>query len=144
MVMIEVYQGEDEVASNNNLIDQFELSGIPKNSAGNEKISVSFSYDLNGMLEVEAIIVSTGKKAKIQINVMEIEEAIDLSQWESTSRAKEFKSMFRKIDRMVKNNTHDELEHLVDLAESLKVALIKNNDSEIDDIEDTIIELLTE
>ncbi len=96
------------------------------------------------MLEVEAIIVSTGKKAKIQINVMEIEEAIDLSQWESTSRAKEFKSMFRKIDRMVKNNTHDELEHLVDLAESLKVALIKNNDSEIDDIEDTIIELLTE
>jgi molecular chaperone DnaK len=146
IVRIEVYQGEDEVASNNNLIDKFELSGIPRNSGGNEKIKVCFSYNLDGMLEVEAIILSTGKNAKIKIDVMEIEteETIDINQWKNTSRGKEFKSLFRKIDRMVKNNVHGNLEDIVSLSESLKVALIKNNDASIDQIEDEIIDLITE
>ena len=111
-VEVEVYQGDNKVASNNNLIDKFILSGIPKNLAGRENIKVSFSYNLNGMLKVEAIIVSTGKKAEIEINVMEIEsdEIIDLDEWKNTSRAKEFKSLFRKIDRMIKDNNHSYLD----------------------------------
>ena len=71
---IEIFQGESSVATNNNFLGEFNISGIPRKAAGKEQILVDFAYDLNGMLSVTATIVSTGKDASIQINMAEVKK----------------------------------------------------------------------
>ena len=58
---IEVYQGENRHVKNNVLLGEFTLDGVPKGPPGQE-IDVRFTYDLNGVLEVEASIVQTKRK----------------------------------------------------------------------------------
>jgi molecular chaperone HscC len=58
-VIIEVYQGERLWVKENIFIDRMEVD-VPKNSAGEEALDVRFSYDINGLLEVDVTIVSSG------------------------------------------------------------------------------------
>lgn len=67
IVQVDIYEGYNEKASLNEKISEIELNGIPKNSAGKEAIEITFTYDLNGTLEVTAVIVSNGKKANKRI-----------------------------------------------------------------------------
>ncbi|MEM6990403.1 MAG: Hsp70 family protein [Myxococcota bacterium] len=59
-IRVRVYQGEHSLCSDNALLGEYELEGIPKAPAGEESIDVRFSYDLNGILEVDMTVVSTG------------------------------------------------------------------------------------
>lgn len=59
---VKVYQGEHALCADNTLIGAVTVAGIPKGSAGSESIDVRFTYDLNGILEVEATVVSTGRR----------------------------------------------------------------------------------
>lgn len=61
-VVVGVYQGEDPNVKNNVFVGEFELDGIPMAPEGQEKIKVTFEYDLNECLNVSAEILSTGKK----------------------------------------------------------------------------------
>ena len=60
-VVIKVYQGQNENVNNNTFVGKFVLEDIPPAEAGKEKIEITFQYDLNGMLNVSAKILSTGK-----------------------------------------------------------------------------------
>jgi molecular chaperone HscC len=64
---IEVFQGEHPHCANNRKIGTYELRGIPARPAGKESIDVRFSYDMNGVLDVDATIVSTKKTATFTI-----------------------------------------------------------------------------
>ncbi|HZK57519.1 MAG TPA: Hsp70 family protein [Clostridia bacterium] len=66
-VSIEIYQGEHEWVENNYKLGEFLLEGIPPNHAGEEIIEVKFRYNLNGILEVQAECVSTGKDMTITV-----------------------------------------------------------------------------
>lgn len=66
-VYIEVYQGEAEWVDQNHFLGKFLLDGIPPNAAGQEKINVSFFYNINGILEVTAESESTGKKVSVNM-----------------------------------------------------------------------------
>ncbi|MFW5649112.1 MAG: Hsp70 family protein, partial [Candidatus Alkaliphilus sp. MAG34] len=66
-VSIEIYQGEHEWVENNYKLGEFLLEGIPPNHAGEEIIEVKFKYNLNGILEVQAECVSTGKDMTITV-----------------------------------------------------------------------------
>nr|XP_043632964.1 heat shock cognate 70 kDa protein-like [Erigeron canadensis] len=59
---IKVYQGESKKTENNIFLDKFTLDGIPPSPAGKQAIKVCFSIDANGILNVSAQVVSTGKK----------------------------------------------------------------------------------
>jgi molecular chaperone HscC len=59
---IQVYQGENRRVENNILLGEFTLTNVPSGPAGQE-VDVRFTYDLNGVLEVEATIVETQHKA---------------------------------------------------------------------------------
>lgn len=59
-INIKVLQGESRFASNNLCLGEIEVD-IPKNKAGEEAIDVTYTYDINSILEVEVRIVSTGK-----------------------------------------------------------------------------------
>jgi molecular chaperone HscC len=59
---IEVFQGEHSLCKDNRLLGAFAVTGLPPRPAGEVDVDVRFSYDLNGILEVEATIVDTGRK----------------------------------------------------------------------------------
>jgi len=58
---ITVYQGENLRAVDNVLIGEVSI-GVPPNKAGQEGVDVRFTYDVNGVLEVEVAALSTGEK----------------------------------------------------------------------------------
>src|SRR5690349_8381508 len=60
-VTIKVYQGERPMASDNRLLGEFNLEGIPPARMGTPKIEVAFNIDANGILNVTAKDLGTGK-----------------------------------------------------------------------------------
>lgn len=66
-VTIEVYQGEREMAEDNRLLDQFNLEGIAPAPRGVPQIEVKFDIDANGILNVSAKDLGTGKEHKVRI-----------------------------------------------------------------------------
>ena len=104
---IEVYQGESRSASRNHFLGDFEIHGIPSKKAREERINVEFSYNLNGMLSVKATIASTGADASIEINMMQEqaaqEEMIDVSKWKDAPHAKDFRTIIRRAERLLKD-----------------------------------------
>lgn len=66
-VDIHVLQGEREMAADNKTLGRFELSGIPAAPRGIPKIEVAFDIDANGIVNVSAKDLGTGKEQKITI-----------------------------------------------------------------------------
>ncbi|XP_071532857.1 heat shock-related 70 kDa protein 2-like isoform X2 [Panulirus ornatus] len=66
-VLIRVYEGERVMTKNNNLLGEFDLTGIPPAPRGGPKIKVTFDVDANGILNVSAADKSTGRGNKITI-----------------------------------------------------------------------------
>ena len=66
-VTIRVFQGEREMASDNKLLGQFDLVGIPPSPRGMPQIDVTFDIDANGIVNVSAKDKATGKEQQIRI-----------------------------------------------------------------------------
>ena len=66
-VSIRVLQGEREMATDNKVLGNFELVGIPPAPRGTPQIEVTFDIDANGIVNVSAKDKGTGKEQKIQI-----------------------------------------------------------------------------
>ena len=65
-VRIKVLQGESRIAANNLMIGEVTVD-VPKGPKGKENIEVTYTYDVNALLEVEVRVVSTGLVKKILI-----------------------------------------------------------------------------
>ncbi|MEE2932691.1 MAG: molecular chaperone DnaK [Pseudomonadota bacterium] len=66
-VTIRVFQGEREMASDNKVLGQFDLVGIPSAPRGMPQIEVTFDIDANGIVNVSAKDKATGKEQQIRI-----------------------------------------------------------------------------
>lgn len=66
-VGIKVFQGEREMAADNNALGQFDLVGLPPAPRGIPQIEVTFDIDANGIVHVSAKDKSTGKEQSITI-----------------------------------------------------------------------------
>ena len=66
-VSIRVLQGEREMATDNKVLGNFELIGLPPAPRGTPQIEVTFDIDANGIVNVSAKDKGTGKEQKIQI-----------------------------------------------------------------------------
>ena len=66
-VTIKVLQGEREMATDNKLLGQFELGGIPPAPRGMPQIEVSFDIDANGLVHVTAKDKATAKEMSITV-----------------------------------------------------------------------------
>jgi molecular chaperone HscC len=60
-VVVDVYQGENRLIEKNHKLGELKVVGIPPGPKG-QQISIRFTYDLNGLLEVEAYVPGVGKK----------------------------------------------------------------------------------
>ncbi|HWE26445.1 MAG TPA: Hsp70 family protein, partial [Polyangia bacterium] len=68
VVDIKVYQGESRLVKNNTFLDSYSIDGIPPAPAGHEKVAITFTYDVNGILNCKTKIVSTGKEALLVVD----------------------------------------------------------------------------
>ncbi len=66
-VDIHVLQGERKMAADNKSLGRFELTGIPAGPRGTPQIEVTFDIDANGILNVSAKDMGTGKSQQIKI-----------------------------------------------------------------------------
>ncbi len=66
-VEVHVLQGEREMASYNKSLGKFQLTGIPPAPRGVPQVEVAFDIDANGILNVTAKDLGTGKEQKIEI-----------------------------------------------------------------------------
>jgi len=66
-VTIRVFQGEREMATDNKLLGQFDLVGIPPAPRGMPQIEVTFDIDANGIVNVSAKDKASGKEQSIRI-----------------------------------------------------------------------------
>lgn len=66
-VTVSVYQGERKIAQQNRLLDQFNLEGIDAQPRGVPQIEVKFDIDQNGILNVSAKDLKSGKQSSVKI-----------------------------------------------------------------------------
>jgi molecular chaperone DnaK len=66
-VEVHVLQGEREMAGGNKSLGKFQLTGIPPAPRGTPQIEVTFDIDANGILNVSAKDLGTGKEQRIEI-----------------------------------------------------------------------------
>ena len=65
-VRVRVLQGESRFARNNLFLGELEIE-VPKAPKGQESVDVTYTYDINSLLEVEVTVVSTGLSRKMII-----------------------------------------------------------------------------
>ncbi|KEI15337.1 MULTISPECIES: Hsp70 family protein [Clostridium] len=156
-VIIDVYQGEQKLATKNMKIGEFILKGIPKAPAGKEAIEVSFTYDLNGMLQVFAKILSTGKTLtkvintykeeckKLKHNSEEKSNKKDLKTWEEAELYNNFKSIVIFAEKKMSKINDDESRKKIKKAiDKLKKSVICNDKEQSEKYNEELTNLLFE
>jgi molecular chaperone DnaK len=102
-VTIEVYQGESSDPENNERLGELRLTGIPPARVGKEQVEVTFAYDMNGILQVKAVVVSSGRQVSAEISTtgIKVKPALDLSRWEKAAGARQFRPLLRKAEKCI-------------------------------------------
>ena len=99
-VTIRVCQGEREMASDNKLLGNFDLVGIPPAPRGVPQVEVTFDIDANGIVNVSAKDKGTGKEQQIKIQASGglSDDEIDKMVKEAEANAEEDKKKREVID----------------------------------------------
>ncbi len=110
-VSIHVLQGEREMAANNKTLGRFELVGIPPAPRGIPQIEVTFDIDANGIVNVSAKDLGTGKEQSIRITASSglSEEEIKQAVKEAEMHADEDKKKRELVE--AKNNADSLIYH---------------------------------
>ena len=95
-VEVQVFQGERPMAVDNKKIGNFHLDGIPPAARGTPQVEVTFDLDANGILNVQAKDLGTGKESKIRI---EQSSGLNASEIEKMKRDAEIHAGDDKIKR---------------------------------------------
>ncbi|CCQ32659.1 molecular chaperone DnaK [Halorhabdus tiamatea] len=130
-VQIRVFQGEREIAEENELLGAFMLQGIPPAPAGTPQIEVTFSIDENGIVNVSAEDQGSGNSEEITIEggVGLSDEEIEQMQEEAEEHAEEDQQRRERIE------ARNEAESTIQRAETL---LEENEDAVDDDLREDI------
>jgi molecular chaperone DnaK len=124
-VNVRVFQGEREIADENELLGAFQLTGIPPAPAGTPQIEVSFNIDENGIVNVSAEDQGSGNSEEITIEggVGLSDEEIEEMQEEAEAHAEEDQQRRAFVE------ARNEAESSIQRAETL----LEENDEELDD-----------
>ena len=158
-VEIHVLQGEREMASGNKSLGKFNLTDIPSAKAGTPQIEVTFDIDANGIVNVNAKDLGTGKEQAITITggtaleEDEIERMVKDAEEHANDDAKKkelvetrnlAESMVTSTEKMLEENedkgTEDEIKAINDSKDSLSKVL-ENQEATLDEMKNSIEEL---
>jgi molecular chaperone DnaK len=137
-VSIHVIQGEREMAEHNKTIGRFELADIPPAPRGVPQIEVTFDLDANGILNVSAKDLGTGKEQSIKITASSglTEEEIERMTKDAEIHAEEDKKRKELVET---RNQADALIHatqksLDDLGDKVDAETKSNVENEIENV----------
>ncbi len=131
-VTVRVFQGERQMATDNRLLGQFNLEELPPAPRGVPQIKVVFDIDVNGILNVSAKDVATGKETSVKIEQSSglSEAEIEDMQKQAESHADEDK---KKMELAEAKNNGSRLVYEVE-------KLLKEHSEKIDDSSKSAIE----
>ena len=112
-VTIRVFQGEREMASDNKLLGQFDLVGIPTAPRGVPQIEVTFDIDANGIVNVGAKDKATGKEQAIRIQASGGLSDVDIEQMVKDAEAHADDDKVRK-EKVEAHNQADSLIYMTE------------------------------
>lgn len=138
---IAVYQGESGLAIYNHYLGEFMISGIPPAPAGKEKMDVQFSYDLNGILQVKASLLSSSNNSReLTIDTGKQHGEEDVSLWKSGEMATSCRSVIRNAEKLIFSGVlpMGEEERLQDKIYQLKYAILKNQKDDVDALKSAV------
>ncbi len=123
-VDIRVLQGEREMANDNKELGRFRLEGIPAAPRGVPQIEVTFNIDANGIVNVSAKDLGTGKEQQIQItastnlNKDEVDRMVrDAEAFAAADKAKKEEAEIRNTASSLIYSTEKSLKEVGDKAE---------------------------
>jgi cell division protein ftsA len=146
-VNVKVYQGENKLVYENLFLSEFKVEGIPKNKAGAEAIEITFGYNINDILTVEAKILSTGvtKSIKIELNNKN-KGNLDKkgSTYKNSSYYSDYKIIMEMAEDKMSKLSEANREKVSNLLEKMKEMLVLENKEELDKLDSTLTDLLFE
>lgn len=151
-VCIKVLQGESRFSKNNLYLGELEIK-VPKGPKGQESIDVTYTYDINSLLEVEAKVISTGEVRKLVIkgadNTMTDEEIAkrmeELSYLKIQLRdQEENKLVLLRAERMYEESIGDKRKELEYGIRCFEEALRKKDRADVDEARKALCEILDE
>jgi molecular chaperone DnaK len=136
-VMIQVFQGEREFARDNKSLGNFELTGLPPAPRGVPQVEVAFDIDANGIVNVHAKDLATGKEQSITVTGGSAlgKDDIDRMVKEAEANAEEDKKRREAVD------LRNEADNLVFRTEKL---LSENADKITDETKKPVEEAIAE
>merc|ERR1712213_42069 len=139
-VELKVHQGEREMAKDNKLLGQFQLTGIPPAPRGVPQIEVTFNIDANGIVNVHARDKGTGKEQQI---VIQSSGGLNKDQIENMVREAEANAEADKLNRErveainqaegVLHDTESKMDEFKDQLPAEDVAKMKEKITEVRD-----------
>jgi molecular chaperone DnaK len=141
-VQVRVFQGEREIAEENELLGAFQLTGIPPAPAGTPQIEVGFNIDENGIVNVTAEDQGSGNQEEITIEggVGLSDEEIEQMQEEAEQHAEEDQKRRERIEaRNAAESTTQRAETLLDEnEENVDDDLREDIEAEIEAVEEVL------
>lgn len=151
-VRVRVLQGESRFARNNLFLGELTID-VPKAVKGQEAVDVTYTYDINSLLEVEVKVVSTGHSQKMiikgQENTMTEEEIAkrmeELSYLKIQPRDfEENRLVLLRAERMYEEALGDRRKKLDRYLQQFEIALRSNDHQEIENTRKELMDILEE
>lgn len=138
-LLVDVYQGEHRLVKNNLKLGELKIK-IPPAPAGKESVDVRYTYDINGILEVEVISTTTGEKKRAVIQ----QNAGNLTEKEIEARLLELKEikihprdrsenrlLLAKGERLYEELLGDERQKVATLLQQFESVLTTQDDKKV-------------
>lgn len=151
-VRVRVLQGESRFARNNLYLGELEIE-VPKGPKGKESVDVTYTYDINSLLEVEVKVVSTGVSRKMiikgqenQMTDEEIEKRMEeLAYLKIQPRdQEENRLVLIRAERLYEESLGDRRKKLDHYITAFEAALKKGDHDEIRNAREDLNEILEE
>ena len=144
-ILVEVYEGDSKFVAENFKIGSFQIKDIPTALSGEEPVEIKFTYNINGILEIEGKILSTGKTASLVIDTNSIERKLTdptVDSWDKARLAYRIKNTIKLAEKkceVLDNNDREMLEHLM---YEIKMAVVNDEEQLVEKYDAKIIDIL--
>jgi molecular chaperone DnaK len=156
LIQFEVFQKPSLLdsmwAKDMDYLDSKEISGIPRNTAGEESITATFVYNLNGIIEVNITIDSTSEAHTFEIdpmngkdgnseNIQDSGSDAEILDWENHELAQQYGSTIRLVNKALEKQDNDEIRGKL---HELMKAICDDNSSAAESLDDELNDILFE
>ncbi|MDP4142900.1 MAG: Hsp70 family protein [Bacillota bacterium] len=155
-VGVEVYEGVSRIVKDNTFIGKVLVKDIPRGLGGSQAVDVTFTYNLNGILEVEGETSSSGKKVKALFDLKEYQNEFvtvqdilmvengGLEAWKKGELAPEVKLTIELGEKKLQDLDDDKKIEVGLILNKLKQAVIDNKKELVEKLDKDLTDILFE